>query len=32
MFEAREGSYEEAITRFIDDNPDQVDYWLTGEL
>ena len=32
MFEAREGSYEEAITRFIDDNPEQIEYWLTGEF
>lgn len=32
MFEARESSYDEAISQFIDENPDQVNYWLTGEL
>ena len=32
MFEARESSYGEAISQFIDENPDQVNYWLIGEL
>ena len=32
MFEARESSYDEAISQFIDENPDQVNYWLTGEF
>lgn len=32
MFQARETSYEEAINAYIDENPDRVQYWLTGEL
>ncbi|MDR9432418.1 MAG: glycine betaine ABC transporter substrate-binding protein [Spiribacter sp.] len=32
MFEAREGSYEEAIDAYIAENPERVNYWLTGEL
>lgn len=32
MFQARETSYEEAIDAFIEENPDRVDYWVTGEL
>jgi len=32
MFEAREGSYDEAIASFIENNPERVEYWVTGEI
>jgi glycine betaine/proline transport system substrate-binding protein len=32
MFEARETSYDEAIANYIDNNPDRVRYWMTGEM
>ncbi|QGM22072.1 glycine/betaine ABC transporter substrate-binding protein [Spiribacter sp. 2438] len=32
MFEASETSFEEAVSAYIDDNPDRIQYWLTGEL
>ncbi|PWG61176.1 glycine betaine ABC transporter substrate-binding protein [Spiribacter halobius] len=32
MFQARETSYEEAVEAFIEENPEHVDYWVTGEL
>jgi len=32
MFEASETSFEEAVNAYIDDNPDRIQYWLTGEL
>lgn len=32
MFEARETSYEEAIGAFIEENPDRIDYWLSGDV
>lgn len=32
MFQARETSYDEAISAYIEENPDRIDYWLTGEL
>ncbi len=32
MFYAQENSYEEAVTRFIDEHDDLVDYWVTGNI
>ncbi len=32
MFYAQENSYEEAVTRFINDHGELVDYWVTGSL
>ena len=32
MFDARETSYEEAVTNYIENNEDRVNYWVTGEL
>ncbi|RRQ23061.1 glycine betaine ABC transporter substrate-binding protein [Thiohalobacter thiocyanaticus] len=32
MYDAQESSYEEAVTRYIDNNPERIRYWLTGEL
>jgi len=32
MFDAQETSYDEAITRYIEQNPERVNYWLTGEI
>ncbi len=32
MYDAQETSYEEAVTRYIENNPERVDYWVTGEL
>ena len=32
MFQARETSYDEAISAYIEENPDRVEYWLNGEL
>lgn len=32
MYHARETSYEEAVTRYIEDHERRIDYWVTGEL
>lgn len=32
MAEANDSSYEEAVQKYIDENPKRVDYWVTGEL
>ncbi|MCG6860469.1 MAG: glycine betaine ABC transporter substrate-binding protein [Chromatiaceae bacterium] len=32
MYDAQQTSYEGAVTRYIQNNPARVDYWLTGEL
>jgi len=32
MYDAQETSYEDAVTRYIQNNPKRVDYWVTGEL
>lgn len=32
MNDARESSYEEAVTRYIEANAGRVDYWITGEM
>ncbi|MEF8833246.1 MAG: glycine betaine ABC transporter substrate-binding protein [Halofilum sp. (in: g-proteobacteria)] len=32
MFEARETSYEEAVTNYINNNGDRVEYWISGEM
>jgi glycine betaine/proline transport system substrate-binding protein len=32
MYDAQETSYEEAVTRYIENNPERVEYWVTGEL
>ena len=32
MYEAQETSYEDAVTRYIEENTARVDYWVTGEL
>ncbi|MAT65254.1 MAG: glycine/betaine ABC transporter substrate-binding protein [Gammaproteobacteria bacterium] len=32
MYDAQESSYEEAVTRYIENNPERIRYWVTGEL
>ena len=32
MFYAQENSYEEAVDRFIENNPEHVEYWVTGVI
>jgi glycine betaine/proline transport system substrate-binding protein len=32
MYDAQETSYEEAVTRYIENNPKRIDYWVTGKL
>ncbi|WP_019625571.1 glycine betaine ABC transporter substrate-binding protein [Thioalkalivibrio sp. ALJT] len=32
MFFAQENSYEEAVERFIEDHPQHIAYWVTGEI
>ena len=32
MHDAQETSYEDAVTRYIENNPARIDYWVTGEL
>lgn len=32
MYDAQGSSYEEAVTRYIENNPDRIRYWITGEL
>jgi len=32
MYDAQETSYEEAVAKYIQDNPKRIDYWVTGEL
>ncbi|WGF89032.1 glycine betaine ABC transporter substrate-binding protein [Marinivivus vitaminiproducens] len=32
MFEAQNTSYDEAVTKYIDEHPAQVNYWVTGEI
>jgi len=32
MYDAQETSYEGAVSRYIENNPKRVDYWVTGEL
>lgn len=32
MFQARETSYEEAVSAYIEENGERVEYWVTGEL
>lgn len=32
MYDAQETSYEDAVSRYIENNPKRVDYWVTGEL
>jgi glycine betaine/proline transport system substrate-binding protein len=32
MYEAQQTSYEEAVAKFIEDNPELVDYWVTGKI
>lgn len=32
MYDARETSYEEAVTKYIDNNGERVNYWVTGEM
>ncbi|MDZ7791390.1 MAG: glycine betaine ABC transporter substrate-binding protein [Xanthomonadales bacterium] len=32
MFEAQETSYDEAVDKFIDENEDLIDYWVTGKM
>ena len=32
MYDAQGSSYEEAVTRYIDNNPERIRYWITGEL
>jgi glycine betaine/proline transport system substrate-binding protein len=32
MYDAQETSYEEAVTKYIERNPNRIDYWVTGEL
>ena len=32
MYDAQETSYEEAVTRYVENNGKRIDYWVTGEL
>lgn len=32
MFYAQENSYDDAVDRFIEDNPELIDYWVTGKI
>lgn len=32
MFNARETSYEDAINQYIENNPERIEYWVTGKL
>lgn len=32
MYDAQQNSYEEAVTNFINQHGDRIDYWVTGEL
>jgi glycine betaine/proline transport system substrate-binding protein len=32
MYDAQETSYAEAVTNYIDQNPDRINYWISGEL
>ncbi|MBK1695689.1 glycine betaine ABC transporter substrate-binding protein [Rhodovibrio salinarum] len=32
MYDAQETSYEEAVDKYIENNEDRVQYWITGEL
>ena len=32
MYDAQETSYEEAVTKYIENNSKRIDYWVTGEL
>lgn len=32
MYDAQETSYEEAVTKYIENNPERIDYWVTGEI
>ena len=32
MFDARERSYEKAVDKYINNNKDRVEYWMTGEM
>jgi glycine betaine/proline transport system substrate-binding protein len=32
MYDAQETSYEDAVAKYIENNPERIDYWVTGEL
>ncbi|HSH30432.1 MAG TPA: glycine betaine ABC transporter substrate-binding protein [Thiohalobacter sp.] len=32
MYDAQESSYEEAVTRYIENNQERIHYWITGEF
>jgi glycine betaine/proline transport system substrate-binding protein len=32
MYDAQETSYAEAVTNYIEQNPDRINYWISGEL
>ncbi|MBK1647767.1 glycine betaine ABC transporter substrate-binding protein [Rhabdochromatium marinum] len=32
MYDAQESSYEEAVDKYIDNNVDRINYWVTGDL
>ncbi len=32
MYDAQETSYEDAVTKYIENNQDRINYWVTGEL
>jgi glycine betaine/proline transport system substrate-binding protein len=32
MYDAQETSYDEAVAKYIENNPERIDYWVTGEL
>jgi len=32
MYNAQDTSYEEAVSKFIDENPELIDYWVTGKM
>jgi glycine betaine/proline transport system substrate-binding protein len=32
MFDANQTSYEEAVTKYMEENPDRIQYWVTGQV
>jgi glycine betaine/proline transport system substrate-binding protein len=32
MYDAQETSYAEAVSNYIEQNPDRINYWISGEL
>lgn len=32
MFDANQTSYEEAVTKYMEENPERIQYWVTGQV